>query len=1148
MKSLSAKIISGIIAGCCVVALTLGLVFGLTDFSPKSKPEQTEQSTQGATSPINDSYWDEDVSRVDTNWAGSGTADDPWLITSAEELAGLSYTIYNNTKSEYLTNTSGSNTATSSRYYYYSGRYFKQTADIDVSAYWWQPIGIYYDRSGTQTLRYFSGNYDGDGYTVSGVFTKSGTKSTYSYQGLFGYVRGRSSSNNATISNLGVIDSYIQGYQYVGGVVGYNFYSIVRNCYNTGSVSGTGSYVGGVVGYNDSSSKVSNSYNTGSVSGSAYVGGVVGRNNSSSTVRNCYNTGSVSGSDCVGGVVGDNYSSSPVSNCYYGGECTLSKGIGVGIGTTTKIADLNTTSYAKNQVWYTNSSNWDSSYPWDFDNVWTIDAEYNDGYPIFKWQIPPTWIDEGDTNWVGDGTKENPYLIDTPAKLAGIGLAMENGEAPVTNGNYYFVDTYFKQTKDLSIYQRTDLLWDPIGGDKIFAGHYDGGKKAIILGKHELSNVTNAGIFGYVRGLDDAHKASIKNVNVAIGEIVGYGNVGIIVGRIHTAVMENCQAYSTCKTTGNGKNVGGLVGYASNTLFSKCKNGSVIYGYDNNVGGIAGTAYNSTFENCLNESVVRGSGIVGGICGGAGNVTVTNCYNRAERVYAEYDLVGGILGDVTASSIINCFNIGVVNYRGTRESGQIAGYIDSGSKIENSYFISGSATTTNAGGKITSSSEISDLTSLIKTYKFFAYGSDSSHQWNSTYPWNFTDVWDIYYSEGQPKYPALYTEGSTWIGGTRANTVWEGQGSQDNPYIIDTNAKLAGVALKVKNGETFEGKYFKQTKNIYLAGNKWYPIGLANAFDGTFDGNGYFISGLKINQTAKCNQGLFGYTGENAVLKNIKVADSIIESQGEQIGGIVGKAVGSTVENCTSNTEINLGNNVGGIAGVIENDASVDFCTNNGSIYATADVGGIVGLASGGTIQNCYNYGNIKTEGQKSYASRYARVGGIVGETRSSIESSNIHNVYIKKCITKSKLEGNNYSHIAIFVGATAGAYSTAITEISDCAGFGTIINNKSSLFVGYNVGSFVIKNSSFVGSTSNGISSLKPSNEGNTMTVESCYAISNGAGYYSAGTFEDFAIVPQLNDGCPIQKNLFFMASMSTESGTKVIDWFKANKITLKA
>ena len=72
-----------------------------------------------------------------------------------------------------------------------------------------------------------------------------------------------------------MIDSFVQGYESVGGVVG-NAYSnaTVSNVYNTGIVSGTGDGGGGDVG--SATAAVSNAYNTGSASGSSNVGGVVG--------------------------------------------------------------------------------------------------------------------------------------------------------------------------------------------------------------------------------------------------------------------------------------------------------------------------------------------------------------------------------------------------------------------------------------------------------------------------------------------------------------------------------------------------------------------------------------------------------------------------------------------------------------------------------------------------------------------------------------------------------------------------------------------------------------------------------------------------------------------------------------------------------
>ena len=207
----------------------------------------------------------------------------------------------------YRINTSSTNST-------YCSLYYVQTADIDLSLHYWDAIGT--------SSYYFSGHYDGGEYTISGLYTKAGSSSSYSYQGLFGYVRGQSNTNKATIKNVGITDSNIQGYNNIGGVVGSaENYSDITNCYNTGSVSGSDEYVGGVVGYAYEIT-ITNCYNTGSVTeNDSYVGGVVGYA-SRSDITNCYNTGNVTGSYRVGGVVGDANSSVTITNCYNTGTVT----------------------------------------------------------------------------------------------------------------------------------------------------------------------------------------------------------------------------------------------------------------------------------------------------------------------------------------------------------------------------------------------------------------------------------------------------------------------------------------------------------------------------------------------------------------------------------------------------------------------------------------------------------------------------------------------------------------------------------------------------------------------------------------------------------------------------------------------------------
>ncbi len=270
-----------------------------------------------------------------------------------------------------------------------------------MSAYWWDAIGYSYSY-------YFGGHYNGGGFTIAGLYTEAGTTSDYSYQGLFGYVRGTSSRDLAEIHDVGIIDSNIQGSEYVGGIAGYAYSSstitncyntgsvtgsnnvggiagrassaTITNCYNTGSVTGSNNYVGGIAGYAYSSATITNCYNIGSVSGNNQVGGIAGYAYSSVTITNCYNTGSVTGSSQVGGIVG-RASSSTITNCYWGGNCTLSVAVGRGDATNCGTCTIEE---VKSLSWYSDSSKWNSSYPWDFETVWVFMSGENDGYPVLR--------------------------------------------------------------------------------------------------------------------------------------------------------------------------------------------------------------------------------------------------------------------------------------------------------------------------------------------------------------------------------------------------------------------------------------------------------------------------------------------------------------------------------------------------------------------------------------------------------------------------------------------------------------------------------------------------------------------------------------------------------------------------------------------
>ena len=157
----------------------------------------------------------------------------------------------------------------------------------------------------------YSGTFDGNNKTVSGLYFNDNSTRI----GLFG-----SSEADGNIKNVGVVDSYFKGNEFVGGVCGRND-GTITNCYNTGNLTAIESAdaIGGICGINDNDGTIANCYNTGTVTATglaASVGGVCGC--SKAPISNCYNIGTVtatsSGAD-ISGICGYNFG--PVTNCYY---------------------------------------------------------------------------------------------------------------------------------------------------------------------------------------------------------------------------------------------------------------------------------------------------------------------------------------------------------------------------------------------------------------------------------------------------------------------------------------------------------------------------------------------------------------------------------------------------------------------------------------------------------------------------------------------------------------------------------------------------------------------------------------------------------------------------------------------------------------
>ena len=176
---------------------------------------------------------------------------------------------------------------------------YQLTADITVTA----PYGN--DITG---FTGFTGTFDGNGHTVT--LAISGDSD---YQALFAKL-----AAGAVVKNV-MVDGEVTGTDNIGGIAGIATNATIIACANKATVAATGRYVGGLVGKGTGLTMTS-CYNQGAVSSTRTrpinMGGIAGYVDGGASVENCYNTGSITGSGSnTAAVVG--WDAATVKNCYY---------------------------------------------------------------------------------------------------------------------------------------------------------------------------------------------------------------------------------------------------------------------------------------------------------------------------------------------------------------------------------------------------------------------------------------------------------------------------------------------------------------------------------------------------------------------------------------------------------------------------------------------------------------------------------------------------------------------------------------------------------------------------------------------------------------------------------------------------------------
>ena len=608
---------------------------------------------------------------------GDGTVDNPYKITTADDLNKLAADVNSGTK--------------------YADTYFKLMNDVcyEHTSTWndttstennFTPIGNSISNS-------FRGTFDGNGMSISGIRIYKNTKDATSQNiGLFGVVL------RGTVKNLTLTDTRIVAYGFTGGIAGYcSSNSVIDHCIVTStvavySVQPGALRFGGITGFaNSETAIISNNISSATVAikdglgGCVGYGGILGGAAPGATVSNNLAIGAKvkDSSGWAGAIMGYSNNGANLTNNYYI-DCTVN-GTANALNVGCHAADItdNAAAVSIHTLTLTDgittttapSVNISGTDYYGHGTVLTLDngkpaAPAGYTYPLIV--NGTRMIIDGDTlvmpgadttigldtdltliPWAGSGTETDPYVIKYTSQLDQLADSVNNGNA--------YKDTYFQLGADLT-YDHT-TAWDdttstennytPIGyyinsvWNRPFRGHFDGKSHTIsgiriYAGGSNTGVDDNKGIFGCI-----SKNAVVTGITLNDARIVGYSRVGGIVGFNdgETSYYGNTIYYGETiydnDTIYDNSPQGGTISYCTVTDSVAIHIVQPNFSY----GGIVG--YNSgTVTHCVSSvQMSAAAGITPKYCGGiaGSNYNQTMITNQAIATLEDNLVVGAVI-------------------------------------------------------------------------------------------------------------------------------------------------------------------------------------------------------------------------------------------------------------------------------------------------------------------------------------------------------------------------------------------------------------------------------------------------------------------------------------------------------------------------
>lgn len=768
----------------------------------------------------------------------------------------------------------------------------------------WVPIG-------SSETNSFKGIFDGQGFVINElIITKSNDPA-----GLFGYVNG----SKAVIKNLGITGGSIKANDYAGGIVGYLKAGRVLNCWAKLDVNGDKA-TGGIAGYADAANIYNCAYYANATDNHKY-GAIVGSSTANARVQYCYYS---SDNSAVSGTPDSGNYQMNIPFKIVNGVYTLTRSVNISGSKTLKV--LNALNYwvdtlGKDQnmrhwkqdaspasvarlrgtmpahIYYNDPS--ELRYiPETSDETERTDNPYNVHY---KRTLTMTELYESKKDAISGGN----YSISTGDEMGLLSKYVQEGFA-TKGANFYLTDNINIATQGIDT---EGAGWVPIGTTlnnhqgistiTYFRGNFDG-CGYVISGLYLVSDyIDMAGLFGQCWG------STIRNVGVA-GEMLGDDEVGGIVGRANSCVIENCWSSVIIQAS---TEVGGIVGYAHNSTISNCAAYGPLYttSDEHEKSGFVGRSNGSTFNNCY---------YLYGL--------IDDFYNKTDKdsifndcMYFKYDVAGD--QKCTLQKAIT-----VDSYTGDDMLQALNAWV----YMQDCELYCSWHTA-------------SSVTEVPGANGYFPVLSNPSV--------NGPEVDDKYCGD----YEA--TDSMSGLYGTRSD------GIEGKCYSISNMDDIIAFRKYVNEGYKTSKIIFFLTRDIdmsytYSAANdtSWTPVGTAkNPFKGIFDGQGYTIKYLYISSQAADDQGLFGHvTGVNAVIKNLGVTGSVT-ARGKNTAAICADFNFGTIANCWTSCVVAGSAGTGGIIGA-GNMGTVINCTSYGMVKGASTYGAIAGAPVGTVLKYCY--------------------------------------------------------------------------------------------------------------------------------------------------------------------------------------------------